>query len=168
MAGHPAPEPVIYAFWHEHIFAVVCALARRGLPRPTALVSGSRDGQLLQSLLGKLNFDIAVGSSSRNGAGGFLALRQAMDAGRSVMITPDGPRGPAGLLKDGAVKLAEHTSCPVVPVTAAYRSAWRLRSWDRAWLPKPFSSVDVIFHSPQKPSGTEIDRVVLENALHDR
>lgn len=169
MHDGPLSGSVIYAFWHEHIFAVVCALHRHiSMPRPVALVSGSRDGRMLQNILRRLGFGIAVGSSSRDGASGFLALRSALDAGRAAMITPDGPRGPAGSIKDGVVKLSGHTTYPVVPVSVAYRSAWRLRSWDRAWLPKPFSSIDVVFHSPQRFTDTEADRTQLENALHDR
>jgi lysophospholipid acyltransferase (LPLAT)-like uncharacterized protein len=32
---------------------------------------------------------------------------------------------------------------PILLVGAAFTSAWRLRSWDRFYLPKPFSRVSV-------------------------
>jgi lysophospholipid acyltransferase (LPLAT)-like uncharacterized protein len=37
---------------------------------------------------------------------------------------------------------------PIVPVAFAARKAWRLRSWDRLILPKPFSKAVCVYGEP--------------------
>jgi lysophospholipid acyltransferase (LPLAT)-like uncharacterized protein len=68
--------------------------------------------------------------------------------GRSLAITPDGPRGPAGVVKPGLVYLASRAGVPVLPVAAACARAWRLHSWDRFTIPLPFARVVVGYGAP--------------------
>jgi lysophospholipid acyltransferase (LPLAT)-like uncharacterized protein len=44
-------------------------------------------------------------------------------------------------LKPGSVIVARRTRAPMLLIGAEFESAWRLRSWDRFYLPKPFSRV---------------------------
>ena len=82
-------------------------------------------------------------------------LRHA-EKGRLLGITPDGPRGPAEHLKPGLVYLASRTGLPVVPVAAAARRSWTLRSWDRFRIPRPFTRVVVAYGDPiEVPPGIE-------------
>jgi lysophospholipid acyltransferase (LPLAT)-like uncharacterized protein len=46
-------------------------------------------------------------------------------------------------MKPGAVALAVKTGAPIVLLAFNYRTAWRLNSWDRFYLPLPFSTVEV-------------------------
>jgi lysophospholipid acyltransferase (LPLAT)-like uncharacterized protein len=52
-----------------------------------------------------------------------------------------------------------------------YSSCWRLKSWDRFILPRPFSRVRVIFGVPLRigvtatPEDFENERLHLENSL---
>ena len=43
----------------------------------------------------------------------------------------------------GAAVASQRTGAWIVPIRAAASSAWRLKSWDRFLIPKPFSRVDV-------------------------
>ena len=45
--------------------------------------------------------------------------------------------------KPGVIKLAQVTGTPVLPLTATYSKAKRLRTWDKFFVPYPFSRVDV-------------------------
>ena len=65
--------------------------------------------------------------------------------GLDVCLTPDGPRGPRYKIQPGFIKLAEATGAPIVPIHVRFSSAWRLKTWDRFVIPKPFSRVEVIF-----------------------
>jgi lysophospholipid acyltransferase (LPLAT)-like uncharacterized protein len=81
------------------------------------------------------------GSSSRLGREAATALVDVLRAGHDVGITPDGPRGPCYELKPGGVIVARRTRAPALLVGAEFTSAWRVRSWDRFYVPRPFSRV---------------------------
>jgi lysophospholipid acyltransferase (LPLAT)-like uncharacterized protein len=81
------------------------------------------------------------GSSSRLGREAATALVEVLRAGHDIGITPDGPRGPCYDLKPGGVIVARRTRVPMLLVGGEFESAWRVRSWDRFYLPKPFSRV---------------------------
>ena len=41
---------------------------------------------------------------------------KAIENGESIAITPDGPKGPKEIVKDGIIKLAQTTGAPIVPL----------------------------------------------------
>jgi len=92
------------------------------------------------------------------GASAVLELGQVLASGRDVLITPDGPRGPAYELGPGIIFLAQRTAAPVVPVNMEYSSCWRAKSWDRFIIPTPFSKVRVIIGQPQEIRSTSSDK----------
>ena len=51
----------------------------------------------------------------------------------------DGPRGPRRVAKTGALLLAKKTGRPVLPFAVTPERFWRLGSWDRLQIPKPFT-----------------------------
>jgi lysophospholipid acyltransferase (LPLAT)-like uncharacterized protein len=77
-----------------------------------------------------------------------LELAQFAEQGYDVALTPDGPRGPRYVCKEGAVYLAQLTGLGIVP--ACYHLEWKisLKSWDRFQIPLPFSRVTVTFGEP--------------------
>ena len=111
------------------------------------------------------------GSSSRKGASAIRQLGEVIAGGRDVVITPDGPRGPAYVLGQGIIYLAQQSSTEVVPINMEYSSSWRVNSWDRFILPKPFSKVRVIFDRPHRVAATiteaefETERLRLQEAM---
>ena len=113
-----------------------------------ALISASRDGDLLTDAIRRFGFDVVRGSSSKMGSTALLQLSQVLAEGGDVVITPDGPRGPAYQLGPGPVFLAQKTGAPVLPINLEYSHCWRINSWDRFILPRPFSQVRVLFAEP--------------------
>ncbi|MBA3385103.1 MAG: lysophospholipid acyltransferase family protein [Verrucomicrobiota bacterium] len=168
----PTSERVIGALWHNRLLLLPYIGRRFIAKRPTvALISASRDGNLLADFVARYGVGVARGSSSRRGASAMLQLADEIAAGRDVVITPDGPRGPVYEMGPGIVFLAQKSKTPVLLMNFEYSSCWRLRSWDRFILPKPCSTVRVIlgaFHRVAETStaeGFEAERLRLQSAM---
>ena len=172
IVGKVIAQNYIASLWHNRLLIFPFVL-RRFLPdrHGAALISASRDGELLADAIKRFGYDVVRGSSSRLGASAILQLSQTLASGRDVVITPDGPRGPAYELGPGIVFLAQKSGAPVVPVNIEYSSCWRLKSWDRFILPRPFAKVHVIIGSPHHvelsdtPEQFEAERQRLQQAM---
>jgi lysophospholipid acyltransferase (LPLAT)-like uncharacterized protein len=145
-------RPAVLAFWHGRM--VVCGhlIYRRIIRRGGAvalLTSLSRDGELAAALGRARNYRTVRGSTSRGGLSGMLRLYRAVARdGCSVAIAPDGPRGPALECQPGTVMLARLAGAPIIPLAYAASRSWRLRSWDRLVVPRPFARVVVTVGEP--------------------
>lgn len=109
-------KPIIIAFWHGR--QLMMPLAYRG-QAASILISQHRDGEIIARIMKYFGFGAIRGSSSR---GGRQALRQLLAVGRQgqdLVITPDGPRGPACRVQTGVIYLAKLTGFPIVPLTFA-------------------------------------------------
>ena len=144
--------------WHQRqVFSLVYlrGLRRSGV-NPGALVSPSKDGELVARLLQHLGVTAVRGSGRRSGA---LAIRDMYiaikDQDLSPLIAPDGSTGPAHEFKPGAIMLARLSGSPVVPVSFACTRGIRLGTWDRLLVPLPFSRVEIVVGEP-----IELDPVV--------
>lgn len=146
-----ARSPFVLAVWHRHLIGMLRTYRGRGL---ASLVSWSRDGEIAARTARHLGVATSRGSTSRAGGAGMLGLLRLARKGHDLAFTPDGPRGPAGRVQPGVLIVAQILRWPVVPVAVAARSAWRLRSWDRMLVPKPFARVWVAFGEPlEVPKG---------------
>jgi len=156
--GSQPNERYIGALWHNRLLLFPFVL-KRYLPerRGAALISASRDGAILADLIERFDFEVVRGSSSRQGASAIRQLAEVIANGKDVVITPDGPRGPAYELGQGIIYLAQQSGAQVVPVNMEYSSCWRVKSWDRFILPKPFSKVRVTFARPHRVATTSAD-----------
>lgn len=134
--------PVAFVVWHNRLFLTpeIFRRYRRGRPL-VALISASGDGAWLTAFFSLVGMRAARGSSSRLGREAATALVDAQRAGYDIGITPDGPRGPCYEVKPGAVIVPRRTGAPLLLIGGEFSSAWQLRSWDRFYLPKPFSRV---------------------------
>ena len=172
VVGTPPNERYIGALWHNRLLLLPHVL-RRYLPnrKGAALISPSRDGDLLADLVKRFGYEVVRGSSSRRGASAMLQLADVIAGGRDAVITPDGPRGPAYQIGGGIVFLAQKSGAAVIPINMEYESCWRLKSWDRFILPRPFSNVRVIFGAPHHVRPTsgdaefESERLRLQDAM---
>ena len=170
--GKPVKGNYIAALWHNRLLLISFVLKKFFPHRPGAgLISASRDGDLIADVTERFGFDVVRGSSSRMGAAALLELSNVLSSGHDVLITPDGPRGPVYELGPGIIFLAQKTGAPVVPVNMEYSSCWRVKSWDRFIIPRPFSKVRVIIGQPQPvrststPEEFENERFRLQNAM---
>ncbi|MFW6039952.1 MAG: lysophospholipid acyltransferase family protein [Gemmatimonadota bacterium] len=147
IVGPPRPrlEPAIHALWHSELLPLMMCYAPAGM---ATMISHHADGEIAAGVVRALGSRVVRGSSS---SGGGAALAEMVRLGREgwpLAITPDGPRGPARRCKPGVVRLAAESGLPIVPVAACPESGWRLKSWDRFIVPRPFTSIDVEFARP--------------------
>ena len=107
---------IIIAFWHGR--QLMMPLAYRGR-QASILISQHRDGEIIARIMGYFGFRSIRGSSTR---GGLRALRQLVRTGRNggdLVVTPDGPKGPACTVQPGVIYLAKMTGLPIIPLTFA-------------------------------------------------
>ena len=105
------------------------------------MTSTSKDGELIAQFLDRFGVGAVRGSATRRGSAALREMAGWLRRGHDVGLTPDGSRGPCYEIKPGLVLLAQLSGCPVLPISFHYSSAWRLRTWDRFYIPKPFSTV---------------------------
>lgn len=133
----------IYIFWHSKMF--IGWWLFKDL-KSTALVSQSKDGDILNNLLNKWNYKTVRGSSSKGGKDAVETLINFVTEGYNAVITPDGPRGPAREIKNGALIISNKCDVPIIPVSINYSSKKILgKSWDKFEIPLPFSKCSVTF-----------------------
>lgn len=149
------PGPPIAAFWHERLplMPMLWMTASRSVPGMTGvtghvLVSRHRDGRLIGAVVERFALALVHGSSSRGGAVGLREMARVLAAGGMVVITPDGPRGPARTAAPGVAALAALTGRSVLPCAAATTRVRVLRSWDRMRLPLPFGRGVLVAGAP--------------------
>jgi len=158
-----ADRPWVFAFFHGTQWPLL-AWKRRG---PTVvLVSLSRDGAMQAKALALQGFRVVRGSSSRGGVRGLAALVRRVRAEQAdAAFAVDGPRGPYGVVKGGAVAAARAVGGVLVPMGGAVeRGVVLRRAWDRFALAWPFSRVTVALGAPIDPELPDA-RASLERAI---
>jgi len=143
-------RPWVLAFFHGTQWPLL-AWKRR---RPTlVMVSLSRDGAIQSRALALQGLRVVRGSSSRGGARGLAALvRQMRREDADAAFAVDGPRGPYGVAKGGAVSAARAAGALLVPMGGGVSRGIVLgRAWDRFAVAWPFSRVTVRLGAPIDP-----------------
>ncbi|MFA6456379.1 MAG: lysophospholipid acyltransferase family protein [Bacteroidota bacterium] len=151
----------VIAFWHGSMLIGWFLHRPRRNEQVSALVSQSKDGEFLSAVLEHWKYFMIRGSSHIGGKEAMQLMVQSVNDGKSLAITPDGPRGPRHEMKMGAVRIAQKTNVPLVMAGIAVKRKKHLRSWDRFEVPMPFSKVVVTYSEPemvpQEFSGTALD-----------
>ncbi|HUP81435.1 MAG TPA: lysophospholipid acyltransferase family protein [Pirellula sp.] len=160
--------PAIYVVWHEYLALPPCH--RRGCD-VTMLLSQHRDAHWLTEVIGQFGFKTVRGSTSRGGVQAILQIRR-INRGTSLVITPDGPRGPRRELSGGCVFLAGLLGIPIVPLGCGFDRPWRnTRAWDKFAIPRPSTRARIVLgpaiRVPRKLSKDDIEeyRVYIESTL---
>jgi lysophospholipid acyltransferase (LPLAT)-like uncharacterized protein len=158
----------ILAFWHAQLMPV---LGRSRWRKPiTVMVSRSDDGELIAQVLARFGVESARGSSSRGGGAALRDMLRDAREGKNIVFTPDGPRGPACVVKEGVIYAAKASGLPIVPLACATRSRRLLGSWDRMMLPYPFTRGAIVYGEPlavPRDGDVEEWRILLENRLNE-
>lgn len=141
-------SPQVIMFWHCFLFTapIIQRRVRKGFPI-YALISASRDGAWLVAIFNLLGMKSIRGSANFRGAQSLKDMIRVIRKGSDIGITPDGSKGPAYVLKQGATAVAKAGKCRMTLWGVEHSAAWRVNSWDRLYLPKPFSKVRVRIES---------------------
>lgn len=169
VTSHPALDrvrdrPWVLAFWHGTQWPLLAWPRRR---RTVVLVSLSRDGSMQARALAVQGLKVVRGSSSRGGARGLAMLVRAMrHGGADAAFAVDGPRGPRGVVKGGAIVAARAAGAVLVPMAGVvHRGIVLQRAWDRFAIAWPFTRVDVALGSPVDPRTALDPRGEIETSL---
>jgi lysophospholipid acyltransferase (LPLAT)-like uncharacterized protein len=139
-------RPLILALWHGELLPCLWLHRGEGI---VVLISTHADGEIVARLVESLGYRTVRGSTSRGGARAILDLVRELEAGHEIAVTTDGPRGPRHAFAPGALAVAQRSGAPVVCGRIRVSRAWRLRSWDRFVIPKPFARVVAAYGEPQ-------------------
>jgi len=162
--------PTIGAFWHFSYPSVLYFFRDHGY---LTIVSRSRDGELAARMIKRLGYFPFRGSP---GKGGVAALKGIISAFRDCPgggFVADGSQGPAQVAQKGLLLLAMYSGSPILPISVAADRCWRLRTWDKTLLPKPFARVTISFgpmiRVERGASADKIEqyRVQLERTLNE-
>ncbi len=153
-------DPIILAHWHGDEIAILPQVKRYGL---ATMTSTSKDGQLIDFVIRKFGGTTSKGSSTRGGAAALKGLVRLMRAGHTSSMAVDGPKGPIHVPKPGVFELSRLTNAKITPVGVACSSSIVFeKSWNKAYVPKPFSTVVIFFTEPWAPISKNDDAKGLE------
>ena len=127
----------IIAFWHCHLLLMLHTKYRRPA---TVIISQSKDGEYIARVFDWYGVGSVRGSSTRGGSAALREMIREARAGTNIVFTPDGPKGPPRVVKEGVVSAAKVTGLPIVPIAFAAKkksscargTAWSFRSRSRA------------------------------------
>jgi len=142
----PPGNGVLFVLWHDVTLMPLHLLRERNIG---VMMSHSRSGQLQAAFWTLYGWPTVWGSTKKRE--GIRALREVLRllrAGQSFGFTPDGPKGPRHRAQPGVIFLASHAPTKVLPMGVAAHSAWRLPTWDRHLIPKPFTHVHMHIGEP--------------------
>lgn len=155
----PPDRPWVLVFFHGRMWPLLAWERRRPT---TVMVSRSKDGELLARVLGVLGMEVARGSSSRGGASALAAITKQLRKGSDAAFAVDGPRGPCGEVKPGALAAARAAGAVIVPMGAAIAGGTVFRrSWDRFALAWPFGRAAVVVGPAVEDSAADVERGIL-------
>ncbi|MEW5916902.1 MAG: lysophospholipid acyltransferase family protein, partial [Gemmatimonadota bacterium] len=152
-----ASQPVIFAFWHANILPLLWQHRNEGV---AVLISTHADGEIIARICEAFGYRTIRGSTSRGGARALVEIARALEGGVDVAITPDGPRGPVHTVAPGTLYTAQRAKAPVIAIGVHASRAWRLSTWDRFMIPKPFARVTLSYGKLVVPN--ERDEALLD------
>jgi lysophospholipid acyltransferase (LPLAT)-like uncharacterized protein len=162
---------VLLCTWHQQFFAAIRHFKSYSAFKPSLMISKSFDGEIIAGVAERTGWRTVRGSSSNDGGKALKGMIENLnDCGLAAHIL-DGPRGPAGRVKAGAIQLALMTNAAVVPFYTTANRAWYFKSWDAFMLPKPFARVAlrfgemIHFNAASHESDFEARRLELENVM---
>jgi len=138
---HTEAEPLIYCFWHNRIPIATYFWRRRGI---VVMSSRSFDSEYIARFIQRFGYGAARGSSTRGARAALIQMIRAVRSGKSAAFTVDGPKGPIYQAKPGALLLAAKSGAAILPFSISLERCWRLPSWDRIEIPKPFTRAFVV------------------------
>jgi lysophospholipid acyltransferase (LPLAT)-like uncharacterized protein len=143
----------IYALWHGQLLPLLWQHRGEGV---IVLISEHRDGEMVAQAAQSLGYGLVRGSTTRGGGRALIGLVRALQSGKRVAITPDGPKGPPRQFAQGALVAAQRADAFILPVAVSASRAWHLRSWDRFMIPKPFARLTIAYGTPSKVTSASV------------
>lgn len=138
-------RPMLFATWHYAFPAVIYYFRNR---QGVVMVSRSRDGEWAARVVHALGYQTVRGSSHRGGSRALREMLKSVEEGYDAGLIADGSQGPPQVAQKGILLVARNSGAPLVPFSMAADRYWRLNSWDRTVIAKPFSRIAFAFGPP--------------------
>ena len=135
-------QGLLYASWHRGLFFGIYWYRNQNV---VSIASASNDGELAAQAAKRFGWITARGSSSRGGRQAYRAMEDLVKQGHKGGLAADAPRGPRFVSKLGIIYLAKRTGIPIIPVIWSADRFWKIESWDRTIIPKPFARLVALF-----------------------
>ena len=135
----------IISMWHQ---SVLPGMLGEWGNHHNILLSQSKDGDLLGYASKKMGYFPVRGSSTRGGTAAKKALVEAVKRGENAAMTPDGPVGPAKVVKDGIIDIARSSGGAILPIRVLSETYHAFNSWDKFQFPLPFSRIIFYYGDP--------------------
>ena len=162
---------VLLSVWHQQFFTAIRYFKIFEEYHPPLMISKSTDGAIIAGVARRTGWNPVLGSSSRGGAEALKGMIDCLKLSHLAAHVVDGPRGPAGKIKAGLIRLAHAADAVIVPFYTDADRAWYFNSWDNFFLPKPFAQVRLSYGSMIKfnpttdPDEFESQRLKLEQIM---
>jgi lysophospholipid acyltransferase (LPLAT)-like uncharacterized protein len=145
-AGWDRGENFIVSFWHGRLLMIPFAYSRG---RGKVLISRHRDGEFISRIVRYFGIGSVRGSHRK---GSFSSVREIManlKDGYDMAITPDGPKGPRYVIKEGLIELAQLTGKPLVALTYGASKKKLFIPGTGSYCPCPFHGLSLsgVIHS---------------------
>jgi lysophospholipid acyltransferase (LPLAT)-like uncharacterized protein len=136
---------IILCTHHQQFFPAIRYFQKYKKYKPGLMISRSKDGEIISAVANRSGWTTVRGSSSKGGAKGLKFMIDHLTENRLAGHIIDGPRGPFGVVKPGVIRMAHASGAVIVPFYTRAERAWYFRSWDKFFLPLPFSKVILRF-----------------------
>lgn len=149
--GQAKLTPCLIMSWHNRL-SLLPELLHHQTPREfnyAAFISNSRDGKILAMLASSYSNGGVIPVPHRGRHAALKAVIDTLKSGtHTVVITPDGPRGPPYQVKRGIALAARQSHAAIIPISWRATRVWQLPTWDGLRLPKPFTTIYAAFGMP--------------------
>ena len=157
---------VLICIWHQQFFPAIRYFKKYQKYNPSLMISRSKDGEIIARVAKMSGWHPVRGSSSRGGSEALHGMIDRLKTSRLSGHVVDGPRGPAGIVKSGVIRMAHATGAMIVPFYTYADRAWYMNSWDKFVLPKPFAKVTLRFGEMIKFDPSENNEDFEKQRLH--
>ena len=141
----------ILVAWHSHLLMLPSLSFKMRQANSShkyfSLASKHGDGRFVSKTVAKFGTENIHGSSAlgRKGRGidiaNFRKLLKALKNNGTLIITPDGPRGPRHKINSQIVNIAGITGAPIITFSYSCSQYFQLNTWDKFIIPLPFSRI---------------------------
>lgn len=148
-------RPFILAHWHGDEIALLQLFSTYKI---ATIVSTSKDGEMMNTLIHLMGGKTSRGSSTRGGVGALKGLLKLVRSGWNCSFAVDGPKGPIYEVKPGVFEISKLLNLPIYVIgTASNKKVEFPKSWNKTYLPKFFSKVHIYIEGPYPAFGKDKD-----------
>jgi lysophospholipid acyltransferase (LPLAT)-like uncharacterized protein len=141
-------KPLIIALWHNKLLLAPLVRKISKIQSYLAVVSKSHDAELLASFIKTYSGADIIRVAHNLRFQAIFQILKALNQGNVIIITPDGPRRPSHVVKEGVIYCAQKSNALILPLSWHAERSWKLSTWDELCIPYPFTKVEFTLGDP--------------------